>query len=309
MRLHVDSAHSLPDAPHAWPEMPLRTSGLRPWTTAAPRTADVDIGVTYTHERWLMPRLLYTLRRSCPDISARLVLVDNASEDGVEPWLGFFPQTLVLRNPRRLLYAANLNRVLRAATARYVLLLNTDMFFDPREQCVTRMVRFMDSHPQCGIAGCGIYHEDGGYAYPARRFQTLPVLFARRLGLGRFMRRTLDQYLYRDRPINGTWPCEWLSGCFLMVRRQAIDEVGYFDEGFIKYFEDVDMCLRMARAGWQVLYHGATYCYHLERRASRSVFSADGWRHLRAYLRWHWKWGLRPAVLTPPTPPPARRAA
>ncbi len=308
MRSRVSPVPSLSDAartcPDDWP--PAHRPALE--GLASPPPADVDIGIIYTHERRLMPRLLYTLRRSCPGIAARLVLVDNASKDGVEPWLGYFPQTLVLRNGRRLLYAANLNRVLQAATARYVLLLNTDMFFDPREQCVTRMVRFMDSRPQCGIAGCGIYHEDGGYAYPARRFQTLPVVFARRLGLGRFMRRTLDRYLYRDQPVTGTWACQWLSGCFLMIRREALEDVGYFDEGFVKYFEDVDMCLRMARAGWQVLYHGATYCYHLEHRSSRHLFSIDAWRHLRAYLRWHWKWGLRPTV-PPVVTPPIRRAA
>ena len=68
-----------------------------------------------------------------------------------------------------------------------------------------------------------------------------------------------------------TWECDWLSGCFLMVRREAIEEVGRFDEGYRKYFEDVDICLRMARAGWQVMYHGATSCYHLESRSSKRL--------------------------------------
>ena len=61
------------------------------------------------------------------------------------------------------------------------------------------------------------------------------------------MPKTLDHYLYRDRPPESTWETEWLSGAFLMLRREAIAEVGLFDEGFGKYFEDVDMCLRMAR--------------------------------------------------------------
>jgi hypothetical protein len=187
-------------------------------------------------------------------------------------------------------------------------LVNTDMFFDAAEPCVLRMVRFMDRHPQCGIAGCRLYHEDGQFAYPARRFQSLPIVLARRCGLGRLMQRTLDHYLYRDRPPSATWETEWLSGAFLILRREALADVGLFDEGFGKYFEDVDMCLRMARAGWKVLYHGGTYCYHLERRASRRLVSADALRHLRAYLRWHWKWGFRYRP-TPEQPVPERRAA
>ncbi len=198
----------------------------------------------------------------------------------------------MLRNAQRLGYAANLNRVLAASTARYVLALNTDVYFDPHQQCIARMVRFMDRQPACGISSCGVYHADSTYAYPARRFQSPAVILARRLGLGRFLSGALDRYLYRDMPAGGTWDCQWLSGCFLMIRREALADVGYFDEGFAKYFEDVDICYRMARSGWRVMHHGATQCYHLEQRASRRLWSADALRHLGSYVRWHWKWGL-----------------
>ena len=84
-----------------------------------------------------------------------------------------------------------------------------------------------------------------------------------------------------------------------MLRREAIEQVGRFDEGYGKYFEDVDMGWRMARAGWQVMYHGAASCYHLESRASKKPFSADAWLHLRAYLRWLRRGSLHPASSRP----------
>ena len=262
--------------------------------------ADVDIGIVYTHERALMPRLLSSLRQSGDGLGMRLILVDNASADGIESWLGHFPNTTVVRNPRRLGYAANLNRVLETSRSRYILLLNTDMYFDPQQQCVAQMVRFMDGRPECGIAGCRLHHEDGSHAPSARRFQTLSVILARRFGLGRLLHRTLCDYLYRDRASGASWECDWLSGCFLMIRREAFEQVGYFDTGFVKYFEDVDMCLRMARAGWRVMYHGGTFCYHLEQRASKGFFSADARTHARSYLRWLRKWGFTPARSIPP---------
>lgn len=255
------------------------------------RTPDVDVGVIYTGEHAWMTRLAPSIRDAGQGVAMRLVLVDNASADGVEPWSHCLDETEIVRNERRLGYAANLNRILARSTARYALLMNTDMFFDPAEPCIARMVRFMDSHPTCGIAGCRLYHADGQFAYPARRFQSLAVVLARRCGLGRLMRRTLDHYLYREHAEEETWEPDWLSGAFLMVRREAIREVGGFDEGYGKYFEDVDICLRMALAGWNVFYYGGTYCYHLERRASKNLVSLDALRHLRAYLRWHWKWG------------------
>ena len=86
----------------------------------------------------------------------------NGGQNSPNGRLAQFPATPV---------SANLNRILRASTARFVLLLNTDMFFDVAEPCVLRMVRFMHDTPHCGISGCGLYHENGEFAYPARRFQ------------------------------------------------------------------------------------------------------------------------------------------
>lgn len=273
-------------------------------TKSQPRVADLDVGVIYTHERPWMWRLLETLRGSGGGLDVRLVLVDNGSRDGAEQWRPLFPRMRVVRNAQRMFYAANLNRILEVSTAPYVLLLNTDVFFDPEESCLAKMVDFMDQHPRCGIAGCRVHHEDGAYAYPARRFQTIPIILSRRLGLSRFMPGALDRYFYREHGILDAWPCDWLSGCFMMVRREAVAEVGPFDLRFLKYFEDVDMCLRMARAGWQAMYNGQTYCYHLERRASKRILSSDAWIHARSYMAWLRKWGFSPSA----EPEPARAA-
>jgi GT2 family glycosyltransferase len=260
-------------------------------TKPADRVLDLDIGVIYTHERALMPRLLETMSVCGPGVRMRLILVDNASPEGVDAWVNYFPQTEVLHNRRALGYAANLNRILAASTARYVLLMNTDMYFDPAGECLRRMVDFMDGRPDCGVAGCRLYHPDGNDAWAARRFPTVPLIFARRGGLGRWLEGTVERHFYREHAPEESWACDWLSGCFLMARRTAVEQIGGLDEGYGKYFEDVDFCFRIARAGWQVMYHGAASCYHLEQRASRKLLSSDAQQHLLAYLRWLRKWG------------------
>ncbi len=267
-------------------------------TMASRMPCDLEIGVIYSGERDLMGPLLSTMKASAPGLNYRLLLVDNNSRDGIAPWQQIIPQTKVLKNTERLHYAANLNRILAASTARYVLVMNTDMFFDPRQRCLTRMVEYMDAHPNCGIAGCRLLHVDGHDARAARRFQTLSVILARRCGLGGLMRRTLERYFYMDHAPGDSFDCQWLSGCFLMLRSEAVEKVGLFVESFGKYFEDVDMCLRMARGGWRVMYHGATSAYHIEQRASRRLFSTDAWRHLLSYLYWLSKWGYRPTAET-----------
>lgn len=273
-----------PSAPHRLPSAILANAGTPLW--------DLDVGVIFTHEHDLIVRLLDTLCRSAGTLRVRLLLVDNASATGVAGFAPYFPQRLVLNNQERLGYAANLNRILQAATARYVLLLNTDMAFEPRQQCLARMVQFMDHQPHCGIAGCRIYHPDQTYAHPARRFPTPAIIAARRLPGGNWLRGTLDRYLYAERDREESFACDWLSGCFLLLRRSAAQQIGPFDESFGKYFEEVDYCLRAWRAGWRVMFHGATYCYHDEQRASRRWLSRDALRHLRSYGRWLRKWGL-----------------
>jgi GT2 family glycosyltransferase len=274
----------------------------------------VDIGVIYTHEKQFMPRLLESLRQSSQGVRARLILIDNASLDGTAHWEPMFPEVLVLRNERRLTYAENLNRILTASRSPYALLLNTDMYFDPEAQCVTEMVRFMDQHPDCGVSGCRLYHEDGSYAYPARRFQTLKMIVARRLGLAKILDQSIRDYLYQERDPGEQFSCDWLSGCLLMVRRAAWREVGSFDTRFRKYFEDVDFCFRMLIRGWRVRFNGHTYGYHLEQRDSTRLLSRDAWLHLKSYCRWLLKWGRQPARLPRQLneglgKPPLRRAA
>jgi GT2 family glycosyltransferase len=253
---------------------------------------DLDIGLIYTAEaEWIRP-LLASLWESRGRMRVRLLLVDNRTKLGPAPWSGIFAETRVIRNPRRLGYGPNLNRIAEHSDAPYLLLLNTDMLFDPQAGCLERMVDFMRQHPECGVAGCRLLHRDGSEGYAARRWPTPRAIAARRLpGMGRIWRDQVADHLYGQHSVEQTFACDWLSGCFLMIRREAREEVGGFDEGFRKYFEDVDYCWRMQQAGWRVMYHGATHCTHFEQRGSRRVVSADAWQHLRSYARWYWKCG------------------
>jgi N-acetylglucosaminyl-diphospho-decaprenol L-rhamnosyltransferase len=271
------------------PQLELPADGSARRRAAGP-CADLDVGLIYTRERAYLDTLVPQLSSSADGRSLRLLLIDNASADGVTPWRNVFDRCLVVRNRQRLGYAANLNLILSASTAPYVLLLNSDMEFDPAEQCLAKMLQFMEQHPRCGLSTCAVYHRNGAYAYPARRWQTPRVVLTRRCGFARHFSYVEDAYLYRERSPLETFPCDWVSGCFMLVRQTAIAEIGPFDTRFGKYFEDVDMCRRMHRAGWEVMHHGATRCVHFEQRASRRLLSRDAARHALAYAKWLWKW-------------------
>jgi len=188
------------------------------------------------------------------------------------------------------------------------------MLFDPDEQCLARMVQFMDDQPRCGLSICRLYHPQGEYGFPARQHQRLKTIAARRLPVGKLLKQTVREYLYQNHNHYEAFECDWVSGCFMLLRREAVEQVGQFDCQFEKYFEDVDYCTRMRQAGWQVMFNGETYCYHFEQRASKRLLSKDAWQHLRSYSRWLQKWGLNPPAapsLAPAEPAelPSRRAA
>ena len=193
----------------------------------------MDVGVIYTHERELVKRLLTTMRDSADGPATRLILVDNDSADGVEPWRRIMPATLVLRNTERLGYAVNLNRILASSSARYVLLLNTDMYFDPSNRCLTRHGRVYGCpsrlwHCRLPALSC----RRGATLGRRDSFKRRSVILARRFGLGGVLHKTVDRYLNRHRDPADSFECDWLSGCFMMVRREAIEAVGLFDESF-----------------------------------------------------------------------------
>jgi hypothetical protein len=252
----------------------------------------------YTNDAHYMTPLVQSMACSGDGLKMRLILVDNASTYGVETWGEPFERTTIIKNTKRLGYAPNLNRILAASEARYVLLLNTDMYFDPQQQTLANMTAFMDRNPTCGLSVCRVLHPDGSEGYSARRFPTWRSIVSRRLSRAHLFPHALHEHLYLDRDLTSSFACDWVSGCFMMIRTEAIASVGNFDLGFVKYFEDVDFSLRMALAGWQVMYHGETHCFHHEQRASARLFSSDAWRHCRSYARWLRKWTLRGGYLS-----------
>ena len=114
----------------------------------------------------------------------RLVLVDNASAEGVEPFRSVAARTRSRPQSRPAAVRRQYEPRSRGLDGAVPAVLNTDMLFDPPAQCLARMVEFMDAQPDCGVSGCRLYHEDGRDAFAARRFQTLPIILARRCGWG-----------------------------------------------------------------------------------------------------------------------------
>lgn len=190
--------------------------------------------------------LVRSLPALAPEVD-ELVLVVNLPED-----LPPLPaNATVLRNDRPLSLAANVNQGVAATHGEFVLHANPDAVPEPGAVQILR--EFAEQRPRCGIAGPRMIYPDGSWQPSRRRFPTVTGTIVRRTPL-RFVFRPFERqrrhYALDERP---TEPIEadWMLGAFLLQRRKMLEEIGGWDSGFRHYGEDIDLCYRAAKAGWE----------------------------------------------------------
>ncbi|MCC6729999.1 MAG: glycosyltransferase family 2 protein [Chthonomonadales bacterium] len=219
------------------------------------------------------------LRDSLASIRARphrhtveVVVSDNASSDGSRAMLAEeFADVRLIVSPSNAGFGAGNNRAIPAARGRFVMFLNSDTIVTPG--ALDSLVEFADAHPDIGIVGPRLLNRDGSLQYSCRHFPNLGTGFFRNTPLGRlFPRNRFNQdYLLTDWDHATERDVDWVSGAALMIRREALDRLGGFDEGFFMYCEDVDLCYRAHEAGWRVVYQPNAVIYHIIGRSTDKV--------------------------------------
>jgi N-acetylglucosaminyl-diphospho-decaprenol L-rhamnosyltransferase len=164
------------------------------------------------------------------------------------------PEVRVIDNPRPLPLAANVNLGIAATSGEYVLNVNPDAL--PEPGAVAALVEFADTHPRAGVVGPQMRWPDGTWQPSRRRFPTVGGTIVRRTPLRRLRppyETQRDHYLLDDRPTEPA-QADWMLGAFLLQRRTMLEELGGWDAGFRHYLEDIDLCYRAMRAGWERWY-------------------------------------------------------
>jgi GT2 family glycosyltransferase len=193
--------------------------------------------------------------------------------------------TLIV-NDKDLGFAANANKGIAATSAPYVVLANPDT--EPRNDAVELLVEFADTRPQAGVIGPQLRFPDGRWQPSRRRFPTVRGTLVRRTPLRTILRpetRQVDHYRLEDRP-TAPAQADWMLGAFLLLRREMLDELGGFDEGYRLYGEDIDLCYRAAKAGWERWYVPQAVVSHM-------YGAVTDRRFLTRRTLWHWRGILR----------------
>lgn len=240
--------------------------------------------VNWNAGAWLR-RAVTSARAAGVARSVEIIVVDNASADGSASELVLGADLRVIENRDNVGFARASNQGLRASRGRYALLLNPDA--ELRPGALRALTAFMDAEARAGAAGPALVNPDGTLQPSGGSFPSLRGLLALHPALGRLLPPPDDHLRRRD--FNEVAEVDEVSGACMIVRRAAIEQAGMLDEGFFLYFEDVDWCLRLKRAGWKVFYVPQARVTHQWR--SRTDPTPDArlhhYRSQRYYVRKH----------------------
>jgi len=210
---------------------------------------------------------LDSLFASKGDFELEVFVVDNASkDDSVAVIKEAYPDITLIENKTNVGFGRANNQVLDMVTGDFVLLLNTDAFVQP--DTLQKTVQYMSAHSACGVLGVRLLGRDSEQQPSCRYFPTPFNLFANRVGLNRLFDVQLVDAA--DWNPSNTQQCDWVPGCYYLVRKQVIDSVGLFDPLYFLYCEEVDHCFATKKAGWDVVYFADTSVVHIGGESAKS---------------------------------------
>ena len=234
---------------------------------------------------------LRSIGRCRESAAVECVVVDSASKDEtlgivsrIAPW------ARIIRNKSNRGFATGCNDGFRVTDTPYVLFLNPDAEIEPMS--VRALVSFLEENPRAAISAPSI-STPSGEPHPAGKALTPRLIMKSALGF-----RSARNDMSRIEPGASPFRIEWASGAVFLVRSQAFENVGGFDERFFLYFEETDLCRRLSVQGWELWGVGAAVASHQvaasakksESRMFRHVILTHFFRSRYYYLVKHHGW-------------------
>ncbi len=218
------------------------------------KPADLAVVVVNYNAGDFLLRCMESLHTAVGDVRAEIVIVDNASQDGsAEAAAAAYEDVELIRNTENRGFAEAANQGIAATSAPYVLLLNPDA--EIIGGTLASFVKVARERPRAAAIGALVRNPDGSIQPSARRVPRLGEALGHAF-LGPLIpsNRFTRSYTLAGWDRASEREVEWVSGSAMLLRREALAKVGAFDQGYFMYVEDVDLCTRLRRGGWQVLF-------------------------------------------------------
>jgi len=265
---------------------------------------DVSIVIVSLNIKELLEKCLDSVFKNKESIKFEVFVSDNGSSDGTAEMVEKkFPQVKLLRNNANIGFGPGNNVAMKKAKGRYVLLLNPDTEII-QQNIFTEMVKWMDEHKDVGISSCALLNSDRTFQGSGGYFPTLIRVF--------LWMSFIDDLPFVDKLIKPYHPMhpwsflhknegyftkaheqDWVTGAYYLIRDKAMKQVGYFDEDYFAYVEEVDYCYRTKEKGWKVWYLPKWKTIHYGQVTTGSEFAMTSeFKGLKLYYKKHmasWK--------------------
>lgn len=246
---------------------------------------DLSIIIVNWNTKDLLLRCLQSVFSTANGLDYEVIVVDNAStDDSLAAVQEYYPRVKIIQNQENVGFAKANNQAINLARGRYYLLLNTDAFV--HQGTLKTLINYMDAFPKIGAAGCRLYYEDGTLQRSANAFPTLFTELWQALWLDRLFpnNQTFGKYTMSYWGLDDFREVDWVMGACMILRREAIEQVGLLDERFFMYSEEADLCYRIKHGGWIVSYIPDASATHLWGGTSRKVPSETFLRLYRSRI-------------------------
>ncbi len=218
-----------------------------------------------------------------------IIVIDNGSRDNSAQIIRQeYPDVILIVNQTNIGVGPARNQGLRLAKGNYILILDIDTIVQPG--AIHALLDSMDHDPSAGLAAAKLVDPDGNLQYTCRHFPTAWGKLGRQLP-AMFQNDWLKDEELRAWDHRSSRYVGYVIGACQLIRRQAMEQIGLYDEHIFYGPEDVDYCLRMWQAGWRVLYNPQAVITHFERRITRKSPWRNPlfWIHLKGVLWYFWK--------------------
>lgn len=229
---------------------------------------DVSVVIVSYNVRDLLRRCLASIDRGATDVSYEVIVVDNASSDGsVDTVRQEFPDVVVVENATNPGYGGGVNLGAQFARGRYLLTLNPDT--EVEVGAIGLLTHSLELEADLAIVGPRLRYPDGSIQSSRRRFPTPLTALVESPVIQRWWPRSpvLTRYYLQD-VSDTSQNVDWLVGACLLIRRPVFEQLGGFDERFVMYSEELDLCRRVRGAGWHIRYEPTAEVIHHEGRSS-----------------------------------------
>ena len=225
---------------------------------------DLSVIIVNWNTKGLLLQCLTSVFRGMSGLEVEVFVVDNGSMDGSgEAVKEGFSKINLIQNEKNLGFAKANNQALSLSKGKYLLLLNPDT--QVKEGAVEKLFSFMEGHAEVGMTGVQLINSDGSKQNSIANFPSLATEL-----LNKSLLRWLfpKQFPGKERDYSEPVEVDSVIGACMMVRRDALDQVGLLDEDYFLFLEETDWCYRMKRAGWKIYHVPDAEVYHFQGKSA-----------------------------------------